>query len=336
MKRLAAPLLFVLIVAAGCSTADLPSTRVGDPGSEVGRFASANPGSVSTYWLRAPQGLVIVDTQRSLTDARAALAAAESTGSPIAAVLITHAHPDHVGGVGVFHQAAPNVPVYASQPVDVAMRTDPLHFYDITRALPNSDYAPEITYPDHTFAPGAAIEAGGLQLQTAEFGPGETETATTYYDPGTHLRFDGHSAVYRLAVDQQLTDVGAVVDPILGEHVRRQALVAAQRMSAALSQEHGVAGIEPDRGAAFGRDEQAAAVQDHMEAGAGDSRESHAPRRAGVGAGEHRCTGSQRSEGVTEYIHSLPHRISKTLGQKCERISHSIAVPANLTLLAFH
>ncbi|WP_328409070.1 MBL fold metallo-hydrolase [Nocardia sp. NBC_00403] len=188
MKRSTVSLLALLCVAGCSSTVEHPP---GESAPVVGRFASANPGSVNTYWWQAPQGLVVVDTQRSLTDAHAALAAAEATGSPIAAVLITHSHPDHVGGVGVFHQASPNAPVYASAPVDTSMRTDPLHFYDVTRALPNSDYALQITYPDHTFAPGATIDAAGTALETAEFGPGETETATAYYDPKTRALFAG-------------------------------------------------------------------------------------------------------------------------------------------------
>ncbi|MFI7000003.1 MBL fold metallo-hydrolase [Nocardia sp. NPDC050175] len=185
MKRLAVSLL-ALICAAACSSTTEQQSAESAPA--IGRFASANPGSVNTYWLHAPQGLVVVDTQRSLTDARAALAAA---GAPIAAVLITHSHPDHVGGVGVFHQAFPNAPIYAATPVDTAIRTDPLRFYDLTRALPDSDYAPQMTYPDHTFAANATIDAAGIQLATAEFGPGETETATAYYDPKTQALFAG-------------------------------------------------------------------------------------------------------------------------------------------------
>ena len=187
MKKLTAA-LSVAMLLTGCAGQAAESAP---PVAPVGRIASANPGSVNTFWLRAPQGLIVVDAQRSLTDARRALAALENTGQPVAAILITHGHPDHVGGIGVLHEAYPAAPIYSSKATAAWMRADPLHFYELTRKLPRSDYAPELTYPDHTFAPGATLDVGGLRLQTAQFGPGETETATAYYEPKSGALFAG-------------------------------------------------------------------------------------------------------------------------------------------------
>ncbi|QVI20353.1 MBL fold metallo-hydrolase [Nocardia tengchongensis] len=113
MRRLAA-LLLAALCAASCSSGTARHRDEAPPA--VGRFASADPGSVNTYWLQAPQGLVVVDTQRSLTDARAALAAVEATGVPIAAILITHSHPDHVGGVGYSERQQPVPPSMLRHP----------------------------------------------------------------------------------------------------------------------------------------------------------------------------------------------------------------------------
>jgi glyoxylase-like metal-dependent hydrolase (beta-lactamase superfamily II) len=157
----------------------------------VERIASANPGSVNTYWFAGPDGLVVVDTQRSLTDARAALDAVRAGGEPVAAVLLTHGHPDHVGGVGVFRDAYPGVPVHASEGTRDFMRDDPLGFFALTRQLPGSDYAPELPLPDHLVEPGATVDAGGLVLETAEFGPGESAATTVYHEPDSGALFVG-------------------------------------------------------------------------------------------------------------------------------------------------
>jgi glyoxylase-like metal-dependent hydrolase (beta-lactamase superfamily II) len=179
------------VALAGCSPATDGGADGGATGPPVGRYASSNPGSVNTMWLDGPEGLVVVDAQRSLADARRAVAEVQRTGRPLAAILITHAHPDHVGGIGVFREAFPNVPVYASEPTTTTVRTDRQGFYELTRGLPDADYAPEMTPPDRVFAPSEVLEVGGLLIETAEFGPGETEAATVFYEPVSGALFAG-------------------------------------------------------------------------------------------------------------------------------------------------
>jgi len=158
---------------------------------EVGQHGSDNPGSVNTFWLETSEGLVIVDGQRTLSDARRALAAIQDTGQPVVAILITHAHPDHVGGLGVLHEAYPQTPIYASEATLTTMQADPLGFYALTREQLSDDYPAELIYPDRIFEPDEPLEVGSVRLETAEFGPGETESASVYYEPNTGTLFSG-------------------------------------------------------------------------------------------------------------------------------------------------
>jgi len=61
------------------------------------------------------------------------------------------------------------------------MRDDPLNFYSLARQA-DPDYPQTLTYPMETFASDAELRIAGQTLQTADFGPGESATATVYFE----------------------------------------------------------------------------------------------------------------------------------------------------------
>lgn len=63
-------------------------------------------------------------------------------------------------------------------------------FYELARR-DDADYPAQITYPDQAFGPDVTLEHGGTRLETAELGPGESQTATAYYEPSTGALFSG-------------------------------------------------------------------------------------------------------------------------------------------------
>jgi glyoxylase-like metal-dependent hydrolase (beta-lactamase superfamily II) len=67
---------------------------------------------VNAFIVEADKELVIVDTTLTMTDSKALKQKADSLGKPVAGIILTHGHPDHVAGT---YNISPdgNIPVYA-------------------------------------------------------------------------------------------------------------------------------------------------------------------------------------------------------------------------------
>jgi glyoxylase-like metal-dependent hydrolase (beta-lactamase superfamily II) len=110
----------VLLALALAGAAPVPGQEAGwhlVPGSfEPGRQPDGN-----SVFLEAPQGLILIDTGRHPEHQAKLLAYAKARGKPIAAVVNTHWHLDHVGGNAEIRAAYPSVPVHGSAAVEGAL-----------------------------------------------------------------------------------------------------------------------------------------------------------------------------------------------------------------------
>ena len=112
-RRLLIPALAALLIGA----APLPAGFTLVPGGfEAGRQPDGN--SVVIY---APAGMIVVDTGRHKAHTDKVLAAARAAGKPVAAVINTHWHLDHVSGNPAVKAAFPAARIYASVAIDEAL-----------------------------------------------------------------------------------------------------------------------------------------------------------------------------------------------------------------------
>lgn len=150
-----------------------------DPdGIRVHRHARPGVGAVNSYLIETARGIVLIDAQRTLSEGRDVAARISALGKPLSGILLTHPHPDHVGGLVCVLDAFPDAPGYASPATAEEMRTDASGYLAATRAaLPND--APEtLPQPTRLFAHGDRLDLDGLEVLVDEIGLGEAKTMT--------------------------------------------------------------------------------------------------------------------------------------------------------------
>lgn len=134
-------LLTPLIAAAALLTAERQTWHLVPGSFEPGRQPDGN-----SVFLDAPEGLILIDTGRHPGHQEKLLAYARRRGKPIAAIVNTHWHLDHVGGNSEIRAAYPKAPVHGSTAVEEAL----IGFFPKSRTsaeafLASGQASPELT-----------------------------------------------------------------------------------------------------------------------------------------------------------------------------------------------
>ncbi len=159
--------------------------------AEISRFVSSEKAFAVNSWLvPTSTGIVVIDTQFTVSEADRLLDAVKHTGRPLRAIIITHPHPDHFNGTCRLLGLA-KVPVYATQATIEGVHATA----DAKRAqwkpAYGADYPDSTCAPDHTLAIGASWVIDGVTFEARDYGPGESLTESIVLAPALHAAFVG-------------------------------------------------------------------------------------------------------------------------------------------------
>ncbi|MEP7000529.1 MAG: MBL fold metallo-hydrolase [bacterium] len=145
---------------------------------------------VNAYLVETPTAVVAVDATLGVSDGRALRAQADSLGKPLAGVIITHAHPDHYGGVAALVGDS-TIPVYAVAGVDEVIRRDDDSKEQILRPMFGDEWAVARMFPNRIVRDGERVTIGDASFQVIDAGPCESP-----HDSWWVLETDGPPQVF--------------------------------------------------------------------------------------------------------------------------------------------
>jgi glyoxylase-like metal-dependent hydrolase (beta-lactamase superfamily II) len=140
----------------------------------IHRFPLEHEGAfVNAYLVETESSVVAVDSLLTVSESRALRAGLERLGKPLQAVLLTHSHPDHYGGLTEL-VAGDDVPIIAPQGViDVIARDDDAK-EQILRPMFGDEWAAERTFPNTPVRDGETVTFDGATFTVIDLGPSES------------------------------------------------------------------------------------------------------------------------------------------------------------------
>ncbi|MBK6306794.1 MAG: MBL fold metallo-hydrolase [Gemmatimonadetes bacterium] len=176
----------------------------------------------NAWWIESAQGLVLIDALCLRSDVDRVIAALRATGKPLAAVVITHPHADHFGGLRQLKAAFPRAPIIATRPTAGAMQgvhdqaLQPGGWLDALGA----EYERRLQRPDSLVPSGSTVQLAGLTVTLRDYGPAEAENNTVVFVRELNALFTGdltvaggayyigeqHSRLAMVALSQLLVD----------------------------------------------------------------------------------------------------------------------------------
>jgi glyoxylase-like metal-dependent hydrolase (beta-lactamase superfamily II) len=135
--------------------------------------STAGDTPVNAYLIEGESTVVAVDGTLTVAGGRAVRERVAAIAKPLAALVVTHAHPDHYGGV-VEAVAGTDAPVIATAGVDRVIRRDDALKEEILRPMFGDQWPSERAFPTEIVDDGAELTFGDIELAVRDLGPGES------------------------------------------------------------------------------------------------------------------------------------------------------------------
>jgi len=135
---------------------------------------------VNAFIVEGEKELVIVDTTLTQSDSKALKKMADDLEKPIAGILITHGHPDHIAGIANLTPDG-KIPVYALASVKKMMEDTEQAKHQQWSGMFGAEWIPKWVYPNRTVKDQDKISLAGMDFTVVDIGSGGDCDANAFW-----------------------------------------------------------------------------------------------------------------------------------------------------------
>ncbi|HVE85679.1 MAG TPA: MBL fold metallo-hydrolase, partial [Myxococcales bacterium] len=180
--------MFAAAIALTLAAAPAPVVHVHAAGDPAFR--------ANAYLVETAKGVVAVDAPFTVSEAKKLRAELDALHKPLLAVLITHAHPDHVNGIGLL-TAGTKARVVALSGVDKTLRAIDAPKRAYWKPIYKDEYPDSTAFPTQIVKDGETLTFDGASFTARDLGQGESE-AETVWVLGNDAAFTGDLVMNRV------------------------------------------------------------------------------------------------------------------------------------------
>lgn len=159
-------------------------------GLEVVKVDRPGESSVNSYILVGPRSVAILDGQRTAVEARQVAALARGLGLPVEAIILSHDHPDHFGGLKVLVDAFPQAPILASEATRDSVARIGAPTLAFMRGMFGDAMPDSVPLPNRILRDGERLSLAGAEWVVDLVGPCESANGMTMlYSEANSLLF---------------------------------------------------------------------------------------------------------------------------------------------------
>lgn len=190
MKHGACICLLISLFWALPATAADPATQPAYP--VVKRYqAGSDSFRVNSYLIETAKSVILIDTQFTNNDFKSLSEAINRAGKPLAAIIISHPHPDHYNNLAALIRKYPSIPVYATAETTAAIKRDDQKHRTLWSGVYRSFYPTDLAFPTHTLRKGETRTFDGVTLAFDTLESGESVNQLLIHFPAINTLFVG-------------------------------------------------------------------------------------------------------------------------------------------------